>query len=60
MSPIIETLYSAWIGSPDPSKWPEALRDSPVDGHGQYCFREGLILGLLLYTECMAGDLHWL
>ncbi len=42
MSPIIDTLYSAWIGAPDPSRWPENLRASPVDGHGQYCFREGL------------------
>lgn len=59
MSPIIETLYSAWIGPPDPSKWPENLRNSPIDGHGQYCFREGLIFGLLLYAECMAGELRW-
>ncbi len=59
MSPIIDTLYSAWIGAPDPSRWPEELRASPVDGHGQYCFREGLILGMLLCAECMAGELRW-
>lgn len=60
MSPIIDTLYSAWVGNPDPAKWPEELRGSPIDGHGRYCFREGLILGMLLYAECMAGELRWL
>lgn len=56
---IMSHLYDYWIGEPDPDKWPEYLQDDPVRGHGRYSFREGLILGLLLYAECMAGELRW-
>lgn len=51
MSHFMELLYHAWITDPNPEFWPEHLRDDPVLGHGQYCFHEGLSLGLLLAVE---------
>lgn len=52
---IIDYLYDCWIGLPDPSKWPEYVQDNPVLGHGRYSFRQGVMLGLLLFAEC-AGE----
>ena len=54
MSPAMEELYQYFVGHPNPRHWPEELRDSPVLGHGQYAFSEGLRLGFLLAVECMA------
>ena len=51
MSVIMELLYNAWIGQPDPSLWPDYLRDDPARGHGFVCFEQGLRLGLLLAAE---------
>ena len=51
MSPAMEELYQYFVGHPNPRHWPEELRDSPVLGHGQYAFSEGLRLGFLLAVE---------
>ena len=52
---ILDYLYDYWIGPPDPNKWPEYARENPVRGHGCYSFRQGVLLGLLLFAEC-AGE----
>ena len=57
MSPAMEELYQYFVGHPNPRHWPEELRDSPVLGHGQYAFTEGLRLGFLLAVECMGPEL---
>ena len=57
MSPAMEELYQYNDGHPNPRHWPEELRDSPVLGHGQYAFSEGLRLGFLLAVECMGPEL---
>ena len=52
MFQIMDYLYDYWIGQPDPAKWPEYLQENPVCGHGRYCFRQGIMLGLLLFADC--------
>lgn len=52
---ILDYLYDYWVGLPDPAKWPEYAREDPVRGHGRYSFRQGVLLGLLLFAEC-AGE----
>ena len=51
MSYIIELLYHYWVGGPEPRHWPEHLKQNPVEGHGQYAFQAGLLLGLQLGAE---------
>ena len=60
MTPVMDILYHAWIGGPDPAKWPESLRDNPTIAHGLYSFSEGLRLGFLLATEALhpEAELH--
>ncbi|WP_297871577.1 hypothetical protein [uncultured Oscillibacter sp.] len=47
---VVELLYHAWVGGPDPERWPEWMRDNPVQGQGLYSFYQGLRLGIRLLT----------
>ncbi len=53
MSPVIDLLYEYWIGPPRPEEWPDCLSHDPMKVHGEYCFSEGLRLGLLLAFEAL-------
>lgn len=56
MSLLMDELYHAMIGDPNPEQWPEYLEDNPVQAHGMYCFREGIRLGLLLAVESFSPE----
>lgn len=49
---VVELLYHAWVGSPDPERWPEYVREDPVLGQGLYSFYQGLRLGIQLFAAC--------
>ncbi|MCI9424227.1 MAG: hypothetical protein HFF30_01555 [Flavonifractor sp.] len=51
MYPAAEQLYDALIGPPNPERWPESMRDRPVEAQGRYAFQEGLRLGIQLAME---------
>ena len=58
MSPAMEELYQYFVRpSEPPGTGRRRLQDSPVLGHGQYAFSEGLRLGFLLAVECMGPEL---
>lgn len=42
----LDVLYQYWVGLPKPERWPEEMRDFPVQAHGKYAFLEGLRLGI--------------
>lgn len=56
MSLLMDELYHAMIGGPNPDQWPEYLAENPVQAHGMYCFREGIRLGLLLAVESFSPE----
>lgn len=45
---IIEELYNALVGEPQPFLWPERLRNVPLRGHGMWAFLRGLQIGMQL------------
>lgn len=50
---IIEVLYRYFVTEPEPSFWPEHVRDDPVRGHGLWAFYQGLCLGIQLTNACL-------
>jgi len=50
---VIEELYRGLVPGPNPTFWPEYLRESPVEGHGLWSFYQGLQLGLRLAAACL-------
>lgn len=50
---IIEVLYLGLYPGPDPTQWPEHLRDDPLRGHGLLSFYRGLKLGIRLIVACL-------
>ena len=47
---VIELLYDAWIGRPDPARWPEGW--DPVRAASMDAFYQGLSLGFQLFSAC--------
>lgn len=43
---IIEVLYNALVGEPQPFLWPERLRGVPLRGHGMWASYQGLQVGM--------------
>ena len=52
---IIEELYNAFVGQPQPFLWPERLRDVPLRGHGMWAFFRGLQIGMQITAACQNG-----
>lgn len=52
---IVEVLYNALVGEPQPFLWPERLRDIPLRGHGMWAFFRGLQIGVQLTAACLDG-----
>ena len=52
---IIELLYHAWVSIPDPSCWPDYLKNDPALARGMYGFYQGLCLGVRLSEACHPG-----
>lgn len=50
---IIEDLYIALVGEPQPFLWPDYLRKSPIRGHGLWSFYQGLQIGIQLAAACL-------
>lgn len=50
---IIEVLYHAIVGSPDPDRWPDFTKDNPLQAHGLWSFYRGLSLGLQISIACL-------
>ena len=50
---IIEVLYPYFVTGPDPSFWPDYLKDDPMKGHGLWAFYQGLQLGVQLMDACL-------
>jgi len=50
---IIEELYNAFVGQPQPFLWPERLRDVPLRGHGMWAFYRGLQVGVQIAAACL-------
>lgn len=50
---IVEELYNAFVGEPQPFLWPERLRDVPIRGHGMWAFYRGLQVGVQLAAACL-------
>lgn len=53
---VIELLYLGLYPGPEPSQWPEYLRDNPLWAHGLLSFYRGLQLGLQLGVTCLNED----
>lgn len=49
---IVELLYHALIGPPNPDLWPDFTKDNPMQGHGLWCFYRGLYVGMQLALAC--------
>lgn len=50
---IIEVLYNALVGEPQPFLWPDYLRKAPIRGHGLWSFYQGLQVGIQLAAACL-------
>ena len=50
---IVEQLYGYFVAEPEPSFWPEYVRDDPIKGHGLWAFYQGLQLGMQLTDACL-------
>lgn len=50
---IVEELYNAFVGEPQPFLWPERLRDEPIRGHGMWAFYRGLQVGVQIAAACL-------
>lgn len=48
MDAFWEILFFAWCPAYDERMVPEHLKGDPVQAYGEYAFREGVRLGLLL------------
>lgn len=50
---IVEELYHAIVGQPQPFLWPEDLRKVPIQGHGMWAFYRGLQIGVQIAAACL-------
>ena len=50
---IVEELYRYFVTEPNPSFWPECIRNDPVKGHGLWAFYQGLQLGMQMADACL-------
>ncbi|USF25705.1 hypothetical protein N510_000617 [Firmicutes bacterium ASF500] len=50
---IVKLLYAGMVTGPDPSFWPEEMKDDPIRGHGLWTFYSGLRMGLQLGAACL-------
>ena len=50
---IVEVLYRYFVTGPNPEFWPDYLKDVPMEGHGLWCFYQGLRLGIRLMDACL-------
>jgi len=49
---IVELLYHAVVGAPNPALWPDFTKNDPIQAHGLWCFYRGLYVGTKIADAC--------